>query len=60
MTDQQALVNILRVIKGRCDTKIALLGTKVFVQTFSYEKAKEHCLHLRVTTPLSELLTTKK
>ena len=60
MTDQQALINILKDIKDRADTKIALLGAGIFLQTFSYEKAKKHCLHLRVTTPLSELLTTNK
>ena len=59
MTDQQALINILKEIKSKCDTKIALQGTGVFLQTFSYEKAKEYCLLKRVTTPLSELLTKK-
>ena len=39
MNDRQALVNVLKNIKGKCDTQIALLGTRVFVQTFSFEKA---------------------
>ena len=60
MTDQQALIAVLKNIKGKSDTQIAFLGTQVFLQTLSFEKAKEHCIKLRVTTPLSELLTTAK
>jgi len=56
MNDRQALVNVLKNIKGKCDTQIALLGTRVFVQTFSFEKAKSHCLELRQTITLADLL----
>jgi hypothetical protein len=59
MTNQQALIAVLKNIKGRGDTQIAFLGTQVFLRTLSFDKAKEHCMKLRVTLPLSELLTKK-
>jgi hypothetical protein len=56
MTEQQDLINVLKNIKAKSDSRIAWLGTKVFLGSFSINKAKEFCIKTRETVTLSDLL----
>ena len=51
----QELINVLKNIKRQADSKIAASGTMVFMSTGNFNKAKEHCIRLRETMPLSQL-----
>ena len=60
MEKPQELINVLKNIKNKADSKIATNGTMVFLQSWSFDKAKEYCLNARVTINLSQLLLLNK
>lgn len=55
MNDYQDLINVLKDIKSKSDSHIAMMGTKVFLGSFSIKKAKDFCIKTRETVALSEL-----
>ena len=60
MEKPQELINVLKNIKHQADLQIAVNGTKVYLQTWSFDKAKEYCLNARVSVPLSKLFLFHK
>ena len=55
MNDYQELINVLKDIKGKADSRIAMMGTKVFLGSFSIKKAKDFCIKTRETVSLEDL-----
>ena len=55
MNDYQDLINVLKDIKSKADSHIAMMGTKVFLGSLSIKKAKDFCIKTRETVPLEEL-----